>query len=265
MLKKTLFVLMFLVLHNSYTMEPVDNSYLFAAIPNRDRRLFILPLIMGCKTITDARNILFSIGLVAKQSYEQIKCPFFMRDVINMLVAQHHFPHESIAKKLKMPGAEGYRRLGDDILKVIHSSETAHYSYINALQFITDLIRQGADCNFRSSKRAETALMRSVRMNKIPFVTFFINKKARVNEYNIDGMCVRNFNLIYNKEQLKEIIAPILHYVKTKKMGVRIDTFNLIEIRDCTRKLQDALVIDRMLEDCQARNDIREGQHPLIE
>lgn len=140
-----------------------------------------------------------------------------------------------------------------------------------SLPHISLFLKQGADPNFSFPTFGMTPLMGATCNNNPECVKLLLKNNANVHARNTQGLYVRNFNLIYNEEKLRQIIWRIADLM------LKIETHNRIskeEPIDCQRELyalpeseelRKALYIDKIFEDLKAESSIKDCSHPLIQ
>lgn len=273
---KRLYVLIcWLCVGSSYAMDIVlcnkDKDF-FSEQSNKIRKLLIFPLLETCNTVTDVRNVLLTVGMLSKKSYEQINCIFFTQDCVKQFAKKSDLSDGTIAFHLKTRGSGRYRTLGAELVHYSIMNE----SYLRVYSDISLLLRQGADINFHSLRFGTTPLMRAVQSNNLQLASYFIKKGACASDCNNDKQSVRSFNVLYNDDRLKKIIACLnvetqrveKHNDLAKKFRGRCST--CLNIHDClsvlheSRELYRALCIDKICEDQKAPVVCSDDSHPLM-
>src|SRR5579872_5188450 len=100
----------------------IDQQDHFSPLPNSCRKNIIFPLVNRCRNYQQVKNVLLSIGLVSRKSYEQINCIFFTTDLIHLLADKWKDHTGKIAVKLDTPGARYYESLGNQLYSLSISS-----------------------------------------------------------------------------------------------------------------------------------------------
>ncbi len=250
---------------NCMDVEIHDNSHLFSAISNKERRKIIFPLLRECKTLVDARTILLSIAFVSRQSYEQISCPFFIRDAVKLLADKHDFADGVVAQALNTRASRQYNAMGNDIFEL---TVTGTFEY-NPCKRICDLIDCGGDINFRRQGGGATPLMRAVYITSPEFVDFLLARGAKINMHDVSGRFVRDYNLIYDDKRLPAVLGAItkcMLAIETHNATQpnKIDWHEEMYMLQESIMLRNALLIDRMLEQKKAFSGIKTVNNLLI-
>jgi hypothetical protein len=115
-----------------------------------------------------------------------------------------------------------------------------------------------------------TSLMLAVRNNNLKLVKSLLQNGACVNAYSLgEEKTVRQFNVIYNKEQLRVLILPIadcMLKIETHNRlypHERMNCKNILYVLPEAQELRAALLIDKILEDMSAV-PISDKKHPLV-
>ena len=260
--KKIVIIILLFCVNRLWSMECVQKDY-FSTLPNSCRRPIVFEL-LRCNILHEAHNQLVSMGLVSRKSYEQTKCPFFMRDIIKFLAIRHGHTNESIATQLRTVGAQKYILMGQNFVDVAQTPSDRRFNHI-----AHNLLYQGADLNFQSMGSGATPLMYAVASNKKMRVNFFISHGACVHDCDLQNKPVRAFNLIYNKYLLRLNIQPLKDIVMKTfdynlKNTSRIKLYNALYGVSEFLQFINALLIDRYLADEGASEIVADDEHPLI-
>jgi len=213
-------------------------------------------------TIDNTRTLLKSVGLVSKQSYEQVNNKFLLRSIIRLLAQLYNKPEGEIAVQLRTIGAQVYKRINIELLTFIPNNFEKNY-----LLRVADLLDKGASPDFGSSKFGITPLMKAVQLNDKELVDLFLKQGADVHGYSIgyQPKRVRNFSFIYNEKELKKVVYSIISHMSLADKHNALYEDN--QINECTvvkitesKRLLNALYIDTMLE---ARGAQYQGSYPL--
>jgi hypothetical protein len=238
----------------------------FSKLPNKLRRLCIFPILRSCLSIHDARNLLCSVALVSKKSYEQVSCPFFMRDTINMLAQKQKDPDKVIAYQLGMPGAMRYDKMCDK-LYILTTDRNLQGDVGRAISCLTS---RGAWLNAHYGVYGVSLLAQAVQTAHVSFVSFLIKKGANVNACNFIGQCVRDCNAIYDTKKITGIIQVLIETMWNIESHNRTSPHeyrcvaDYISLKFEASTLKNALAIDALLEACDAKSCVKESQHPLL-
>lgn len=263
MIKRTIFFLLFIVSCVSGMDVPED---IFSQQSNVVRRLVIFPMLRACLSIHDARNILCSVAQVSKKSYQQANCPFFIRDTINLLAQKQKDPDKVIAYQLRMSGAMRYDKMCD----TLYALTTDRTLQCNVSKSINSSIYRGAWLNAHYGVYGVSLLAQAVQTAHVSFVHSLIKKGANVNARNFIGQHVRDCNIIYSKKQVTGITQALIGAMRDIENRNRISAdeykcvADYISLKGEAKILKNALAIDALLEDCDAKSYIKDGQHPLL-
>lgn len=219
----------------------------FSQQSNVMRRRFIFPLLKVSKTVEKARKTILSIALICRTSYEQMMCPFFLKDMLRTLGDRFIESDMSIVTLLKMPRVENYADMHKKMFKFTCIKDFPS----TYLDYFSYLIDRGADINYTFSQESISLLMRAVYVNNFDLVKFFIKKGADCSAYGYrkeEGVkqknyYTRDFNMIYHHEKLDQCFS-----------------FQ----SDNQERLRIALDIDAYLERKKAPSDVTVYNHPLM-
>jgi hypothetical protein len=206
---------------------PLLQHDFFSQQSNGIRRAFIFPLLEDSHTLTQARRILLSIALVSKQSYSQMMCPFFLKDVVRLLGEQFKECDISIIKVLSISGMHKYAELNKTMMKFTDIKRFPHAP----LSYFSYFMDRGAYTNCTFSDYNVTFVMRAVYINRFDLVHFFARKGADLTAYihhKKDSQkrkfyYVRDCNMIYHPEK----VHACLQAAETEKLRIalKIDKF----------------------------------------
>ena len=215
MLKKIILVLIIISssLH-SFGMELTnrkDTRDLFSEQPNKIRKQILFPLINYCTNYHDARNVILSVGLVSKKSYEQINCIFFTTDTVTLLAKNFKHSTETTAINLKTPGATYYRELGKKMLFLA----IQHDHPCTQIQQLKKLLNKGADVNFQTAAFNTTPLIKASTHTN-PYLVFnLIEHGANVNAKS-NNKYVREHLITYEITELDSCFQLLSQFLIKK-------------------------------------------------
>lgn len=264
MIKRIIFFLLFIVSCACAMDVPEEDG--FSKLPNKLRRLCIFPLLRSCVSIHDARNLLCSVALVSKKSYQQTNCPFFIRDTINVLAQKQKDPDKVIAYQLHMPGAMRYDKMCD----ALYTLTTDRTLQCNVSESINSLTYRGAWLNAHYGVYGVSLLAQAVQTAHVGFVSSLIKKGASVNACNFIGQHVRDCNAIYDTKKITGIIQVLIETMWSLESHnqTSADDYkcvaDYISLKVEANILKNALAIDALLEACDAKSYVKEGHHPLL-
>lgn len=264
MIKRIIFFLLFIVSCACAMDVPEEDG--FSKLPNKLRRLCIFPLLRSCLSIHDARNLLCSVALVSKKSYEQVNCPFFVRDTINLLARKQKDPDKVIAYQLNMPGTMRYDKMCDEL----YALATDRTLQCNVGRSISYLTSRGAWLNAHYGPYGVSLLAQAVQTAHVTFVSSLIKKSSNVNSCNFIGQYVRDCNVIYDTKKITGIIQTLIETMWNIESQNRTsaDEYKCVadhlSLKLEAKILKNALAIDALLEACDAKSYVKESHHPLL-
>lgn len=239
----------------------------FSRQPNVVRKLIIFPLLQSSTSVYKARKILYSVALISKKSYEQVICPFFMRDVLQIIGGKHKDPDAVIACQLNMSGALKYNKMSEKLYQLVTERSGLDHDARAEISYWVD---EGISLNGRYGISRSTLAMHAVQQNcGVDFIRFLINKGADVDVRSSDGYYARDCNIIYSVRALKKLIEPMLGKmwkVETKNRqnsGERMSVSACLMSMPEARALENALAVDKILQDRGAVCLTQSKWHPL--
>jgi len=115
-----------------------------------------------------------------------------------------------------------------------------------------------------------TPLMLAVKRNDVKEVTLLLQKGENSSAYNLqEKRFVRDFNLIYDKNQLRILLIPVVDLMLKIETNNRISPHKPIDFQEAlvelsqVMELRNALLIDKLLEDKEGLEYIGE-HHSLL-
>lgn len=222
-----------------------DQRDLFSSQPNKIRKQILFPLINRCTDYNDAKNIILSVGLVSKKSYEQTNCIFFTTDVLNLLAKNFKHATETAAINLKTPGSMRYRDIGRKMLFLSIQYSTP-YRQIKQLR---KLLNKGADINFQTAAFNTTPLIKATANNNPHLVFNLMENGANVNAKS-NGKYVREHLIIYENKELESYFQLLLQFL-TKKLETQTNNetiYRQLYKNPFSTAIRNALEIDKYLE-----------------
>lgn len=244
-----LFLTFFCTYTHSFSMELTQQKHnrdIFSQLPNKVRKQILFPQINDCNNYKEVKNILLSVGLVSKKSYEQINCIFFITDVIKKLSKNWKRPTGTIALHLGTPGSRHYKTLGNDLY---HLAMITKKHPREQLYQLHSLLEKGVDINFQTAEFNTTPLIKATHKSNPYLVFYLIHNGADINAQS-NNKYVREHSVLYDRQELETYFTLLAQLLERETIQNSPQHYTYYKLYTSTLGtiIRHALSIDNYLE-----------------
>ncbi len=192
-----------------FTIQPLQSMDLFSPLPNVVRKQIVGPLIDSCDSYDQIKDVLITVSLLSKKSYEQTHCSNFTKDIVSYI--SHKKPEQFssrsfIACSINTPGMKKYIKRGNQIIRACEL-----HNYFEQKKRIKKLLNKGADIDYDIFASRKTALMIAVEKRRSQLIDFLIRHGANIHAKSDIGY-VRDHSILFT---LRWSVPPIKPHLET--------------------------------------------------